>query len=141
MVTNIQQLLTDLAHTPALICTVGRDTAISELFLDGTPKRVDFTDSWVTVEFSGWHIHVDLSTVATVRFAYAQSHGDSTSLFISFDDVEGKAVMRFYFPHESHTHRTYSSEELQLYSSFKERYGEGGSQAPGAVRKTSIQSK
>ena len=53
-----------------------------------------------------------LSTIATVRFAEAQSHGDSTSLFISFDDVEGKAVMRFYFPHASHTHRKYTAEEV-----------------------------
>ena len=38
-------------------------------------QRVDFADSWATVEFTGWHIHVDLSTVGTIRFAEAQSHG------------------------------------------------------------------
>jgi len=122
MLADIQQILTDLARTPALICTVGRDTAISELFLDGSPKRVDFADSWAAVEFSGWHIHVDLATVVTVRFAEAQSHGDSTSLFISFDDSEKQAVMRFYFPHASHTHRTYTAEELELFGRFKEQY-------------------
>ena len=125
MLLYVQQLLADLARTPALICTVGRDTAISELFLDGLPKRIDFADTWATVEFTGWHIHVDLATVATVRFAKAQSHGDSTSLFLSFDDAEGQAVMRFYFPHESHTHRTYSPEELELFGQFRERYGKG----------------
>jgi hypothetical protein len=122
MLADLQQLLTDLARTPVLICTVGRDTAISELFLDGSPKRVDFADSWGAVEFSGWHIHVDLATVATLRFAEAQSHDDSTSLFISFDDAEGKAVMRFYFPHASHTHRTYNEEELALFGRFKAQY-------------------
>ena len=122
MLADVQRLLTDLARTPALICTVGRDTAISELFLDGSPKRVDFADSWAAVEFTGWHIHVDLSTIATIRFAEAQSHGDSTSLFISFDDNEGQAVMRFYFPHTSHTHRTYTAEELELFGGFKAQY-------------------
>lgn len=122
MLAHVQQLLTHLAYTRALICTVGRDTAISELFLDGDPKRVDFSGSWATVEFAGWHIHVDLSTVATLRFAEAQSHGDSTSLFISFDDAEEKAVMRFYFLHASHMHRTYTAEELALFVKFKERY-------------------
>jgi hypothetical protein len=122
MLADLQQLLTDLARTPALICTVGRDTAISELFLDGSPKRVDFSDSWATVEFASWHIHVNLSTITAIRFAEAQSHGDSASLFISCDDVEGKAVLRFYFPHASHTHRTYDEEELALFGRFKARY-------------------
>ncbi len=126
MLAHVQQLLTDLVHTPALICTVGRDTAISELFLDDDPKRIDFSDSWATIEFASWHIHVDLSTVATLRFAETQSHEDSTSLFISFDDAEGKAVMRFYFPHAIHTHRTYTEEELALFGEFKERYEEAG---------------
>ena len=122
MLADIQRLLADLVRTPALICTVGRDTVISELFLDGSPKRVDFTDTWAAVEFSGWHIHVDLATIVRVRFAEAQSHADSTSVFISFDDVEGKAVMRFYFPHASHTHRAYTAEQLELFGRFKERY-------------------
>jgi|GEM_PF-7022120 len=122
MLPYVRQLLTDLARTPALICTVGRDTAISELFLDGSPKRIDFADTWAAVEFANWHIHVDLATVATVRFAEAQSHGDSTSLFISFDDTDGQAVMRFYFPHASHTHRSYKAEELDLFGEFKKKY-------------------
>lgn len=128
MLPYVQQLLTDLARTPALICTVGRDTAISELFLDGAPKRIDFADSWAAVEFSGWHIHVDLATVTTVRFTEAPSHGDSISLFISFDDAEGQPVMRFYFPHASHTHRSYTAEELELFGRFQGQYKglEGG---------------
>ena len=131
MLSDIQHLLAHLARTPALICTVGRDSAISELFLDGSPQRVDFADTWATVEFTGWHIHIDLSTIATVRFAEAQSHGDSTSLFISFDDSEGKAVMRFYFPHASHTHRRYITEELELFGRFKERYEGLWGRVPG----------
>ncbi len=132
MLPYLQQLLNDLAlNSSHLFCTVGRDTAISELFLDGSPRRVDFADSWATVEFTSWHIHVDLSTVRTIRFAEAQSHGDSTSLFISFDDTEGEAVMRFYFPHASHTHRKYTAEELELFGRFKERYEGIRGQVPG----------
>jgi uncharacterized protein len=123
MLPYLEQLLTELAYTPNLICTVGRDTAISELFLDGSPKRVDFSDSWATVEFAAWHIHVDLSTITTMRFAKAQSHGDSTSLFLSLDDSEGTAVLRFYFPHASHANRTYTVDELQLFEKFKRQYG------------------
>ena len=119
---HIQQLLTGLAHTPALVCTVGRDGAVSELFLDGAPQKVEFADSWATVEFSGWHIHVDLSTVAQVRFAEAPGHDDSVSAFVTFDDSQGKSVLRFYFPHPSHTYKTYTAEELALFGQFRGRY-------------------
>ena len=122
MLPHVQQLLTALAHTPSLVCTVSRDGAVSELFLDGAPQKVEFADSWATVEFSSWHIHVDLSTVAQVRFAEASGHDDSVSAFIAFDDSQGKSVLRFYFPHPSHTYKTYTAEELALFGQFKERY-------------------
>jgi putative heme degradation protein len=125
MLSHIQQLLTDLARTPALVCTVGRDGAVSELFLDGSPQKVEFADSWATVEFAAWHIHVDLSTVVQVRFAEAPGHDDSVSAFIAFDDSAGKSVLRFYFPHPSHTYKTYTTEELGLFGKFQEKYGEG----------------
>ncbi|MBI3301968.1 MAG: hypothetical protein HYZ72_07815 [Deltaproteobacteria bacterium] len=126
MLSHVQQLLADLARTPSLVCTVGRDGAISELFLDDAPQKVEFTDPWATVEFKGWHIHVDLSTVAQVRFAEAPGHDDSVSAFIAFDDSQGKSVLRFYFPHPSHTYKTYTAEELALFGQFKERYGGRG---------------
>lgn len=124
MLHRVQELLSDLAHTPSLVCTVGRDGAISELFLDDAPQKVDFSDSWATVEFKGWHIHVDLGVVTSVRFDEVPSHGDTMSTFIAFDDNEGKAVFRFYFPHPSHTHKKYTVEELALFGRFRERYGE-----------------
>ncbi len=122
MLPHVQQLLSDLARTPSLVCTVGRDGAVSELFLDGAPQKVEFADSWATVEFSGWHIHVDLSAVAQVRFAEAPGHDDSVSAFITFDDSQGKSVLRFYFPHPSHTYKTYTAEDLVLFGRFKEQY-------------------
>ncbi len=108
MISGVKQLLEDLAHTPALVCTVGRDGVVSELFLDETVRKVEFADPWATVEYSGWHIHANLDTITTVRFAEAPSHGDSTSVFVSLEDAEGNAVLRFYFPHASQTHRTYN---------------------------------
>ncbi|MGH7963239.1 MAG: DUF7676 family protein [Candidatus Binatia bacterium] len=121
----LQQLLHDLSHTASLVCTVSRDGAVSELFLDGAPQKVEFADSWTTIEFRGWHIHADLSTVAQVRLAEAPGHDDSISAFIAFDDDQGKSVLRFYFPHPSHTYKTYTAEELALFGQFKERYEEG----------------
>jgi len=118
----LQQLLTDLARTSSLVCTVGREGAVSELFLDGAPRKVEFSDAWATVEFSGWHIHVDLSTVTQVRFTEAPGHDDSISAFVAFDDSAGKSVLRFYFPHPSHTYKTYTAEELALFGEFKVRY-------------------
>ncbi len=117
-----QRLLADLARTPSLVCTVGRDGAVSELFLDGPPQKVEFADPWATVEFRGWHIHVDMNTVAKIRFTEAPGHDESVSLFVSLDDHQGKAVLRFYFPHPSHTYKTYTAEELALFELFKERY-------------------
>ncbi len=122
MLPHVQQLLTDLVRTPSLVCTVSRDGAVSELFLDGAPQKVEFADSWATVEFSGWHIHVDLSTVAQVRFAEAPGHDDSVSVFITFADSQGKSVLRFYFPHPSHSYKTYTAEELALFGQFREQY-------------------
>jgi hypothetical protein len=119
---DVKQLLADLARTPALVCTVSRDGAVSELFLDGAPQKVEFADPWATVEFKGWHIHVDLSTVAKVRFAEAPGHDNSVSAFVSFDDDQGGSVLRFYFPHASHTYKTYTADELALFGRFKARY-------------------
>ncbi len=123
MVSGVKQLLEDLARTPSLVCTVGRDGVVSELFLDERVQKVEFADPWATVEYSGWHIHANLDTIATVRFAEAPSHGDSVSIFVSLDDAEGNAVLRFYFPHTSQTHRTYTAQELELFETFKARYG------------------
>ena len=95
MIPGVKQLLEDLARTPALVCTVGRDGVVSELFLDEKVRKVEFADSWATVEYSGWHIHANLDTVTQVRFAEAPGHGDSVSVFISLDDAEGNAVLRF----------------------------------------------
>jgi len=117
-----QRLLADLARTPSLVCTVSRDGAVSELFLDGAPQKVEFADPWATVEFRGWHIHVDMSVVVKIRFAEAPGHEDSVSVFVAFDDSQGKSVLRFYFPHPSHTYKTYTTEELALFSRLKERY-------------------
>ena len=122
MIPGVKQLLEDLARTPALVCTVGRDGVVSELFLDEEVRKVEFADPWATVEYSGWHIHANLDTITTVRFAEAPSHGDSTSVFVSLDDAEGNAVLRFYFPHASQTHRTYTAQELTLFETFKARY-------------------
>jgi hypothetical protein len=122
MIPEVQQLLGELSHTPSLICTVSRDGAVSELFLDGNPRKVEFSGTWATVEFSGWHIHVNLSTIVRIRFDEVQSHADSMSAYMSFDDAEGKAVLRFYFPHPSHTDRTYTAEELGQFGRFRERY-------------------
>jgi putative heme degradation protein len=124
MLSGLKQLLADLARTPSLVCTVSRDGAVSELFLDGSPQKVEFADSWATVEFKGWHIHVDLSTVAQVHFAEAPGHDESVSAFIGLDDSQGKSVLRFYFPHPSHTHKKYTEQELTLFGRFKERYEE-----------------
>lgn len=122
MLPTVKQLLEELARTRSLVCTVGREGAVSELFLDGAPQKVDFADPWATVEFASWHIHVDLSTVVEVRFAEAPGHDDSVSVFISFDDSAGKSVLRFYFPHPSHTYKTYTADELGLFAQFRERY-------------------
>jgi putative heme degradation protein len=122
MLPDLQQLLTDLARTPSLVCTVGRDGAVSELFLDGAPRKVEFSGTWATVEFMNWHIHVDLSTVTRVRFTEAPGHDNSISAFVTLDDDGGKAVLCFYFPHPSHTYKTYTPKELALFGQFKARY-------------------
>lgn len=122
MLPFLSQLVNDLAHTASLVCTVSRDGAVSELFLDGAPQKVECSDSWATIEFSAWHIHVDLSAVTEVRFAEAPGHDESTSVFIALDDSQGKSLLRFYFPHKSHTYKTYTANELALFQQFKERY-------------------
>jgi len=124
MLPELQPLLTELARTASLVCTVGRDGAVSELFLDGAPQKVEFSGSWATIEFTHWHIHVDLSTVAYVCFTEAPGHDNSISAFVTFDDTAGKSVLRFYFPHPSHTYKTYTPGELALFEQFKERHGQ-----------------
>ncbi|MCS6926421.1 MAG: hypothetical protein NZ578_11035 [Candidatus Binatia bacterium] len=122
MLATLKQLFDELVRTRSVVCTVGREGAVSELFLDGAPQKVEFADPWATVEYANWHIHVDLSQVVQVRFAEAPGHDHTTSVFVSFDDRTGQSVLRFYFPHPSHTHRTYTAEELALFARFREHY-------------------
>ena len=125
MLSNLQKLLTDLAHTPAVICTVGWTNAIGELFLKQAPEQIVFSGVWAAVECKGWHLHVNLAEVACVRFTEETGYNNSVSPVAIFEDNQGKAVMRFYFPHASHTHSTYTAEELALFGRFKERYQKG----------------
>ena len=124
MLPQLQELLTDLVQTPALVCTVSRDGVVSELFLEKTPQKVEFADSWVTIECEGWHIHADLSTVVRVRFEEVPGHDGSISPLVSLDDEQGSAVLRFYFPHASQTYKTWTEEELALFGQFKKQYEE-----------------
>lgn len=123
MFPQLQELLTDLVQTPALVCTVGRDGVVSELFLERSPQKVEFADSWLTIEGAGWHIHADLSMVVRVRFEEVKGHDGSISPFVSLDDQQGKAVLRFYFPHASQTYKIWTQEDLRLFEKFRERYG------------------
>lgn len=122
MLSTLQQLLFDLAYTPSLICTVGRSDAIGELMLNNAPQKVEFGDGWAAIECQGWHLHVNLASVVKVRFMEEAGQEGSISPVAVFTDVQRQAVMRFYFPHASHVHRTYTAEELALFGRFKERY-------------------
>ena len=122
MLAPLKELINDLATTASLICTVGRDGVVSELFLDGTLEKIEFSDSWATIEFSGWHVHVDLNTVTTANFHQKRSGGGSVSVFVSLDDEAGGTVMRFYFPHATQPHRSYTDKELALFDTFRKRY-------------------
>jgi hypothetical protein len=122
MLSFLQQFLSELAHTPSLICTVGRSDAIAELMLRDAPRKVAFSNGWAAIECQGWHLHVNLTSVVQVRFVEEAGHADSISPVAIFTDAQGQAVMRFYFPHASHTHTTYTAEELALFERFKERY-------------------
>jgi hypothetical protein len=122
MLSALQQLLSDLVRTPSLICTVGRSGAIGELFLKEAPQKIEFSGDWAAVECPGWHLHVNLAAVVHVRFLEEAGHDQSVSPVVLFEDSLGQAVMRFYFPHASHTHTTYTVEELALFEQFKERY-------------------
>lgn len=122
MATVLQQLLTELTQVPSLICTVGRKDAIGELMLREAPHNIAFSDGWAAVECKSWHLHVNLATVKQVRFIEDRGHGGSVSPVVIFEDAQGQSVMRFYFPHASHTHTTYTVEELGLFARFKERY-------------------
>ena len=122
MLAELPRFLDDLVHSPALVCTVGRDGVVSELFLEQPVRKFEFADPWVTIEFGGWHVHADLSHVVELRFAEAPGHDGSTSVFLSLNDAQGQPVLRFYFPHASHTYRTYTAEELGLHRRFRERW-------------------
>lgn len=122
LATALQRLLSDLTRTPSLVCTVGRSGAIGELFLREPPQKIEFSDGWAAIECAGWHLHVNLAEVIHVRFVEETGHDGSVSPVAIFEDAQDGVVLRFYFPHASHTHTTYTAEELLLFSAVKERY-------------------
>ena len=69
MLSDLKQLLEDLVRTPSLLCTVGRENVVGELFIPEAVQKIQFADPWATIEFGSWHIHADLDTVTHVRFA------------------------------------------------------------------------
>jgi hypothetical protein len=97
-----QRLIEELARQPSLVCTVGTDGAIGELFLGENP-RVGFREGWATIEFPCWHIHMDLGRVGRVRFAEEPSQCSSVSAYVSIEDAEGRPLIRFFFPHAGPT--------------------------------------
>lgn len=123
MLSDLQALLTELARTPSVICTVGGVDAIGELFLREPPQRIEFSGGWAAIECAGWHLHVNLAGVTRVRFVEETGQDGSVSPVAIFEDAHDSAVLRFYFPHISHTHTTYIAEELTLFDRFRERYG------------------
>ena len=56
------------------------------------------------------------------RFGFAYAPVWSQGLLGKLTGGQGKSVLRFYFPHPSHTYKTYTAEELALFGQFKERY-------------------
>lgn len=90
--------------------------------LRDAPQKVEFRNGWAALECQGWRLHVNLSSVEQVRFEEESGPDGSVSPVAIFTDAQGQAVMRFYFPHASQAHTTYTAEELALFGRFKERY-------------------
>jgi hypothetical protein len=122
MLSHLKALLSELVSMPSVICTVGRNDAIGELFLREPPQKIEFSGSWAAIECKGWHLHVNLAGVTRVRFVEEAGYDRSISPVAVFEDGQGGSVLRFYFPHASHTHTTYTVEELALFDRVRERY-------------------
>jgi hypothetical protein len=125
MLSDLQQPLSDLVRTPLLICTVGRNDAVGELFLREAPQKVEFSGDWAAIECKGRHLYVNLAGVTRVRFVEEAGYDQAISPVAIFEDAQQQSVLRFYFPHTSHTHTTYTAGELTLFGRFKERYQKG----------------
>lgn len=65
----LKLLLEDLVRTRSLVCTVGHENVVSELFIDEAVPKIELADPWAIIEFGSWHIHAHLDTVTHVRFA------------------------------------------------------------------------
>jgi hypothetical protein len=122
MLSDVQSLLSELARMPSVICTVGSHDAIGELFLGEPPQKIEFNGNWAAIECKGWHLHVNLAGVTRVHFVEEAGHEQSISPVAIFEDAQGRSVLRFYFPHASHTHTTYTAEELALFDRCKRQH-------------------
>ena len=93
-----------------------------------TPPTLVFDGAWVSIESTGWHIHLKLSSVTGVQFVEAEDnfHEIPKLYYVRFSDSDSRTLVRFYFPNpwldNNDKKTTFQPGKLEVFEKFRDRY-------------------
>ena len=127
-----EKLIEELIGINNMMLVIDSGGAVSEMSVKGA-KAPEFTDGWALVETEGWHVHLNMKSVAGVQFVEAEDrfHDFPKLYYVRISDSDEKSLLRFYFPNpwldEQEKRTEFQPDKLKLFEEFRDRYvGRGG---------------
>ena len=89
----IKNLLSELFLEKQALLSVRSSGAVAELF-PGEAQTFELGDSYLTIERSDWHLHIEFSKIVSVRFKMERSPRGRLVRAVIFEDEAGVTVVR-----------------------------------------------
>ncbi|MHB1564042.1 MAG: hypothetical protein ACYCXP_08115 [Leptospirillum sp.] len=89
----IKNLLSELFLEKQALLSVRSSGAVAELF-PGEAKTFELGESYLTIERSDWHLHIEFSRIVSIRFKMDRSPKGRLVRAVVFEDELGAPVVR-----------------------------------------------
>lgn len=89
----LKNLLSELFFEKQALLSVRSSGAVAELF-PGEAKTFEVGESYLTIERSDWHLHIEFSKIVSIRFKMEKSPRGRLVRAVIFEDHEGVSVVR-----------------------------------------------
>lgn len=89
----LKNLISELFLEKQALLSVRSSGAVAELF-PGEAKTFELGESYLTIERSDWHLHIEFSKIVSVRFKMERSPKGRLVRAVVFEDGAGVPVVR-----------------------------------------------
>jgi len=89
----LKNLLSELFLEKQALLSVRSSGAVAELF-PGEAKTFELGESYLTIERSDWHLHIEFLKIVSIRFKMERSPKGRLVRAVVFEDGEGAPVVR-----------------------------------------------